>query len=259
MFAEQRQEKIMHLLSEYKQVDVSSLTSILSVSEATIRRDLEKLEQVGLLRRTHGGAILVEEKNTVIQAITKAADLVDNEIDNIGKTAARMIESGDVIAIGTGPLGLSLARSLHDSLQCTIVTNDAMIMTELLHNDQANVIMVGGLAKKTDQAVFTTGEATIRMLEEFSVQKAFLSVDGISITAGLTSRDFEYAIIWKKLMAIAQETIIMAPMEAFNRRELVRLVPMDKVDRYVTSGKIKDDFKKYFHEHNIPVYIDFDL
>jgi len=259
MFAEQRQQKIMHMLEEYQQVDVSSLTSVLSASEATIRRDLEKLERAGLLCRTHGGAILAENNSPVLQVIAQKDYPRDSEVESIGKTASRVIEPGEVIAIGSGLLGLALARNLGNDSHCTIVTNDAMIMTELLGYGQTGVIMVGGLVHKNDDAVFTSGEPAIRMLEEFSVSKAFLSVDGVNTEAGLTIQNFEYALIWKKLMEIASETVIMAMPGAFGKRGLVRLVPAKAVQRYVTTGSVNEEFKRYCYDHNIPIHLGFDL
>lgn len=259
MFAEHRQERIMHILEEYKQVEVSSLTSILSASEATIRRDLEKLERAGLLHRTHGGAILIEQESSVLQAIVKKDDPLEAVYDSIGKTAARIVQSGEVIAIGAGILGVALARNMDNTQQCTIITNDTNVIAELLTRQQQNVVMIGGAAKKTGQTVFTSGDAAVRMLDEFNVSKAFLSVDGVDQEAGLTTKDLEHALIWKKLMNIAEETVVMAVPKAFGVREFVRLAPITAADRYVSCKDIDDTYVKFFFEHSMPFYFGFDM
>lgn len=259
MFAEQRQERIMHILEEYNQVEVSSLTSILSASEATIRRDLEKLERAGLIHRTHGGAILVEKESPVLQAIVKKDDPREKVIGSIGKTAARIVSPKEVVAIGAGVLGMAMARHLDSELQCTIITNDARIMMELLSRQQQSVIMIGGMAHITDQAAFTSGEIAVRMLDEFNVNKVFLDVEGIEHGAGLTTKNLEQALIWKKLMGIAEETVILALPEAFGRREFVRLAPVGAAHRFVSCEEADEAYKKYFFEHGVPFHFGFDV
>lgn len=260
IFAEQRQEKIMELLREYNKVDVSSLTTVLSVSEATIRRDLEKLEKAGVLHRTHGGAILVNEDIQFLKQKEENDDPRAREIQDIGSAASKFLVDGEVIAIGSGALGLSLARNINPDLSCTVVTNDVMIMSVLLNYDDIDVIMIGGhVKKKKKNYMFTAGELTMRMLSEFHVNKAFLSVDGISIQDGVTINDYEYALIWKELKGISDEIIIMAAADAFNRSDFIKLMPLDEVDRVISSVKLEDKYKKYLFENGISIHISHEI
>lgn len=260
MFSEQRQAKIMQLLKEYNEVTVGSLTSILSVSEATVRRDLENLEQMNLLHRTHGGAVLVSDNTSDVRAIINQESEISENNDNIGKTAAKLLVSDEIVAIGPGELGLALARNIPNDFSCTVITNDVLVMLELLKHSSVKVIMVGGaMLKESDNDIFASGELAIEMLDELHADKAFLSVNGINIERGLAIKNYEHALIWKKLKKISNETIIMATQEAFDKKDFIKLMPIDEIKKIISSKDIDDKYKKYFFEHGIPLYTSFDL
>ena len=129
MFAIERLNKIKELLYQEKRVDVFELSELFSVTEATIRRDLDKLEQAGFLIKIYGGAVL----NEVETQRPFTADTEDKRIEEkrmIGKIAAQMIENGDAIFLSPGTTTLEIARNLKDK-KVTVVTNDMMIGFEL--------------------------------------------------------------------------------------------------------------------------------
>ncbi len=258
MFAEQRYEKIKEVLLQYKHAEVSSLSSILSVSEATIRRDLEKLEQQGFLKRTHGGAVLENEQMLepiLLQEDTKKSD----EMNYIAKIASQLIEDNEIIIIGTGMIGLYVARHLSNKKDITIVTNNNRIATELSNNKEIKVILTGGETVCKDGEVFTIGEFTLNMLEDIHVSKAFLSVRGIDLNFGYTTNDMAEALVWKKMKEVADETIILSEAEAFDKKGFVKLAPIDSVSKIVTSSQVDDKYKNYYFEKGIPIYTSYNL
>ena len=260
MFSEQRQAKIMQLLKEYNEVTVSSLTSILSVSEATVRRDLETLEKMHFLHRTHGGAVLISDNSPDVRAIVDQAREFSENSDNIGKTAAKLLENNEIIAIGPGELGQAFARNIPDGFCCTVITNDVLVMLELLKRPSVKVIMVGGaMLKESDNDIFASGELAIETLDALHVDKAFLSVSGIDVEKGLTIKNYEHALIWKKLKNISNETIILAKEEAFDKEDFIKLMPLNEVKKIISGKDVSNLYKKYFFEHGIPLYMSLDL
>ncbi len=256
MFAEQRQEKILEFLREFNQVDVSSLTMELSASEATIRRDLEKLERMGLLHRTHGGAILARESAPFLQIAASYSKPEMQEINDIGRAAARFLSDDEVVGIGSGELGLSLARNIDPNIRCTIVTNDVMVMTELLNHRNIEVLMVGGLARKrSENCIFTSGESTVRTMDELHLDKVFLCVDGVDFQNGYTTKDFEYALIWKKFKDISRQVIVIAAADSFDRKNFVKLAAINEVQQVISSVKLDDRYKKFYFENGISIHI----
>jgi DeoR family fructose operon transcriptional repressor len=260
MFSEQRQEKIMQLLHEYNEVTVSSLTTILSVSEATVRRDLENLEQMKYLHRTHGGAVLVKEETPIVRSFASQTNQITEDLNCIGRTAANFLTRDEIVAIGPGKLGLALAMNIPNDVSCTVITNDVLVMIELLNHQLIKVIIIGGLVRKeSENEAFVSGELAMAMLDEIHIDKSFLSVDGVDMEKGLTIKNYEHALIWKKLRGISNEVVIMAKPDAFNKKDFIKLMPIGEI-KYIISGKdVSHEYKKYFFENGIPLYTSFDL
>ena len=141
MFADARIEKIKELLLEYKHVDVNTLSSVLSASVATVRRDLERLEEEGFLRRTHGGAIIIEKKEKIAKV---AQEPYYREKKQIGIIAASLIKNNETVYIGAGRTCQQIARNLKDKRNVKVVTNNIGVITELLHTQSVRLMVPGG-------------------------------------------------------------------------------------------------------------------
>ena len=121
MFADERTEKIKALLLDYKRIDINTLISMIPASPATVRRDLEKMEKEGFLRRTHGGVVLVEEEEP---AAPVPVDRYLLEKEQIGASAVAMIEPNDTVFLGNGSTCLQVAKNLRDRPNIRVVSNN---------------------------------------------------------------------------------------------------------------------------------------
>lgn len=141
--AEDRQEKIVDLLREELFLDIGTVTKRFQISVATARRDLAELEEAGLLRRTHGGAVSVSQ---VSHDPTNAARAIANKTQKraIAEAAASMIADGDVVLLDAGTTALEVAKLLIGRKGLTFITNGADIIAELIRHDTPNVYAVGG-------------------------------------------------------------------------------------------------------------------
>ena len=149
MFVTERYQKIQQILLEYKRADVSRLSKLLSVSEVTIRKDLEHLEKSGFLIRTHGGAVLNEGP--------VASESLDYQIDPdelehkqmIGSIVSQLVSNGDFIYLGCGTTCIEVARCLKSKQILTVITNNISAAIELSNNSDIAIITTGGnLIKK---------------------------------------------------------------------------------------------------------------
>ena len=178
----QRRERIQEYLALHKIAPSSELSSLLGVSEATVRRDLEWMENEGILYRTHGGAILSQHLQLEPEYKQRAQRQVE-EKRAIGRLAASLIEDGDIVFINSGTTTTQLIRHIRPNANITIVTNN---LTAALEIGESNLelILVGGIFQPKSNSV--AGRFAIDNLSQIYADQAFIGVDGISIKQGFT-------------------------------------------------------------------------
>ncbi len=252
MFGIERLQAIKELLKEKKSVEVTWLSKELEVSEVTIRRDLDKLEKEGFAAKTYGGAILLEDlgQESVSGEATPTTILPGSSTyDSVGKTAVKLIESGDTIFISGGELGNALARHLDDIDELIVVTNNIEIAVYLFRLNKHKVVIIGG---EVDEQTGNVQEYD--QLEELLIEKAFFSVDGIDLKFGYTVNEKNEVRLYKQLKDVSRHMILVSVNDIFNRRGLVKLAPLDDVDSIVGEKDMPDNFKSHFYERNIKVH-----
>jgi len=257
MFAAERLAKVREVLLEYKHVDISTLSSILSVSEATIRRDLEKLEDEGFLTKTHGGAVINEEADQEV-VLSFIDDPYIDEKKQIAIIASHMVINGDVIFLGAGTTCQLIAKHIKDRKQLTVVTNNVNIILELYACTNINLLVLGGNVQSFGNSISTAGQFSKKMLEGIFVSKAFFTVNGISIEHGYTLSSVELAEIYNIILKNAGESIIVVDYSKFDKRAFVQLGNIDLVKKVVTNAQVSLAYKKLFFENNIQLFTAFD-
>jgi len=256
MFAAERLAKVREVLLEYKHVDISTLSSILSVSEATIRRDLEKLEDEGFLTKTHGGAMINDDADQEVQLSFVDDPYIDEKIQ-IGIVASQMISNGDVIFLGNGNTCQQISKHIKDKKELTVVTNNINIIIELHGCTNINLIVLGGNIQSFGTSISTSGQFSKKMLEGIFVNKAFFTVNGISMKHGYTLCSAELAEIYSIILKNADESIIVVDYSKFDKRAFVQLGNIDLVKKVVTNAQLSLEYKKFFFETNIQLFTAF--
>ncbi len=231
-------ERHQHILDKLKSegsVTVVDLCDALNVSSVTIRKDLKLLEDKKLLYRTHGGGT-VSNPYTADRPVNEKAQIRAEEKLSIGAAAARLVENNDCILIASGTTVLSLAKSIHPRGNLTIITAALNVAQELNHHAEIEVILLGGLLRKSSSSV--TGPYAETMLNDFSCTKLFLGVDGIDVEFGLTTTNMMEAQLNKKMIAAAQKTIVLADSSKFGKRGFGRICGLEDVDQVITDEGI---------------------
>lgn len=258
MFAIERLNKIKELLYKDKRVDVVELSELFSVTEVTIRRDLDKLENAGFLVKIYGGAVL---KETIVQQ-PRYSD-ADNEDDAtyqekqmIGKIASEMIENGDAIFLSPGRTCLEIARCLRDK-RVTIVTNDMMIGIALKDTIGIKVILTGGdLIPSTTTMV---GGFALQSLDGIFINKAFIGVKGAHLDSGYTLDSYEEVMIIQEVKKISSQLIVVADYTKFNRTGFAKLGDLTTAKTVITNKQVPSEYKKYYFESAIKLFTAFEL
>lgn len=257
MFAAERLAKIREILLDYKHVDVTTLSSILNVSEATIRRDLEKLEEEGFLKKTHGGAVISDESVSEVQ-LSQVEDPYIEEKRQIGMIAAQMINNNDAIFLGSGITCVQIAKCIKDKKDLTVVTNNVNIVLELSNCSGINLLLAGGSVEHSGTSISMVGQFTKRTLEALYVSKAFFTVNGISLKYGYTVNSAEQAEIYNIIMKNADEVILAADYTKFDKRSFTQIGNINMIKKVITNAQVSMEYKKYFFENDIQLFTTFD-
>lgn len=233
MFAAERRNHIARLIETHQRVIVAELAERFGVSEATIRRDLALLDGIGVLQRTHGGAIATEQ-------MTFEADVTERQVLNleqkvrIGQRAAELIEDGDSVILDAGTTTVQIARAVKGRRNLTVLTNALNIAGELLDNPGIQTLMTGGMARSRTSSL--VGPFADEVLRQVNVDKVFLATNGISLTRGLTTPNPAEARTKQAMVEAANEVIAVADHSKFGKTFMTRVVPIRRLDVLVTDS-----------------------
>ena len=229
---EQRRHRILGLLAEQNQVFVNDLAGALGVSKETVRRDLFRLEDRGLLRKVHGGAVRAQTatKAGFDQRLTEQA----HEKRIIAEHAASLFEKGDSLMLFSGTTTMALATALARRDGLTVVTNSVDVATKLWRGPGRNqIFLLGGEYHGDDFE--TIGPLTVEQIASYHVDHAVLTVGGIDVERGLTNYEVETASLARATMRQATSTTVLADSHKMGRAALAKVCDLARVDRIVTD------------------------
>lgn len=244
-----RHERIKEILLEKKRVEVNELSDKLGVSEVTIRKDLDELENQGFLLRRYGGAILAENPHHVINYLKKI-DLAREEKQKIAQSALSIIKEDENIFLDAGSTTLELAHLL-SRFRLRVVTNSLPISDVLADTENIVLDIVGGTLRKASGALI--GPRTCKALDGIFVDKLFLGCSGFDVNRGFSSENAVEAETKNKLLSCSGTRIILADHEKFERPAFANFAGLDEIDMVITDRKLSDVVNKTFKKHNIKV------
>ena len=257
MFPAERLNKIKDLLSEKKQLDVSTLSQMLHVTEVTVRRDLEKLENENFLTRTHGGAILNENTDTS-KNIFHEDDPNGEQHQIIGEIANYFIKDDDVIFLSPGLINRYIARALKGRSKVSVVTTDLLIAMDLAtYVPEVKVICPGGDLNPHNYQLY--GRITEDAIKKLYFNIAFINVNGISIQRGYTVDNIDKAYISNDVMTVSKKTIAVCDYTDFDQISFAPLGPIDLFKTIISNEQTPQTYKEYFFNHKIQFFCTFDI
>jgi DeoR family transcriptional regulator of aga operon len=222
---------ILEEIADGGSVDVVSLGRRLHASSATIRRDLDLLEQQRLLTRTHGGAVA---RGVAYELpLRYKAGRHSEEKRRIAAEAARRVSDGMAVGLTGGTTTTEVARAIAVRERLTVVTNALNIAGELAIRRDLKLVVTGGWARSESYEL--VGPLAERSLEGLNLDVAFLGVDGVSAPAGLTTHHDVEAHTNHALIERARLAIAVADGSKVGRASFVRICPIDGVDELITD------------------------
>ncbi|APC38641.1 DeoR/GlpR family DNA-binding transcription regulator [Clostridium estertheticum] len=249
MFPEERKSKILNSLNKYGKVKVCDLSQQYEVSEVTIRRDLQELEEDKMIKRVHGGAVL--NGNTKFEpTFSEKIDKFYDEKESIGRLAASIIVDGDTIALDAGTTTISIARQI-TAKNITVLTNSVDVAYELAKKRDVEVIITGGTLRWETRAM--VGPVADNALKNFRVDKVFIGTNGICDSDGLTTPNIIEANTKREMIKIADQTIVVCDHTKFGTVYFAKIVNLDSVDIIVTDNQIDNNIIEEFEEKGVKI------
>ncbi|MEZ0069378.1 DeoR family transcriptional regulator of aga operon [Streptacidiphilus sp. MAP12-20] len=244
MLKADRFARILDHVARAGSADVHQLADLLGVSGATVRRDLQALDEQGLLRRTHGGAV-TGSVNLELPLRHRAGRQQD-EKRRIAEAAAELIPTGAVVGLAGGSTVSALARVLAERCgggdgsgdgsregQLTVVTNAVNIAADLIVRPEIRLVVIGGQARSASYEL--VGPAADQHLARYRLDFAFIGVDGLSATAGCTTHDEMEAHTDRAFLRVASRAVVLADASKLGQATFASICPLDEIDTLVTD------------------------
>lgn len=248
MLAIERKNEILATLQKEQRVLVAELSQKYDVTEETIRRDLEKLEKEGFVKKTYGGAVL--NSNTNVELPLKIREKTNKkEKQIIAKLVSDMIEDGESIMLDSSSTSLMVAKNLKQQKKLTVITNSVEVLIELAGNKGITVISTGGMLRESSLSL--VGKTAERALGNFNVDKAIISCKGLDMEKGITESNEDEAEIKSVMRDCAKKTILALDSSKFDNISFVRVMDLRTGDIVVTDSLNQEKWIKYFEDKKI--------
>ena len=246
---ERRKLEIKSLIEEEKMVSVSRLSELFGISYLTVRRDLEKLEEEGIIKKVHGGAMLLQDfqKEPVFH---RQKELFRDEKDRIAKEASNRIKDGNFIIVESGSTVLEIVKYLENKKDLRVITAGMPILVELWglaeRKKDIEIITCGGILR-AEVSTFV-GSHAVNFFKEINVDTAFVGAMAVSLEKGISTATFFDAEIFRSIIENATKVILLCDSSKFETKSYINVAPITVVDEIITDmgidNKLLERIKK---------------
>lgn len=243
-----RQNKILEVLGKNDRTSVNELSEKLNVSSVTIRQDLNFLATEGLLKRVHGGAVLKDADDL----INRLGVNYEKKL-RIAKKVATFVNEGETILIESGSVNVLLARELLKIKKVTIITTNVYIARQFRKNEQANIIILGGIYQHDSETL--VGKITKICIDQINIDKAFIGIDGYKTDSGFTLRDLFRAEISSYIIQKAKDVFIVSDSSKFGKTELTNICYPADIQHIATNDDLNIHFQNEFNKAGIDLIL----
>ena len=250
MLALERQKRILELLSIEGAVMVSKLSQELGVTEETVRRDLEKLEAKEMLRRTHGGALPMDEGNYEF-SLEKRKTLNVESKQALARKAIQYIATGDTVFLDASTTTFYMAKELKMMKNITIITNSIRVINELSGIDGIKVIAVGGIVSNNQSLVGAMAENYIT--NNYFADKMFFSSRGIGENSIILESNEQECFIKQSMLKNSRTHYYLCDKSKIGRVGYMRLSTFENVQYLITDASVDGDLKATLNEYGVEV------
>lgn len=254
---EKRAAEMLHLLLSHGKTSVEEMAEVFGTSAASVRRDLARLEERGLVHRTHGGAMLAGQTYEPFRldaSFQVREDRFAAEKGRIAAVAAALIGERETIGFTAGTTTTAVARALRRSSVLHIVTNAVNIAMELSVVEGFETTLTGGCLRWPG-AFSLVGAAALETLNSVVLDKLFVGVCGIDVSHGATTIEPEEAAVFRAMARRAKQVIIVADSSKVGLSSPAVICPVADIDVLITDDAIADEAVQAFDRGRIEVLI----
>ena len=247
MLKKERQAYILQQINIHNKVLSSDLSSQLNVSEDTIRRDLQELDEEGRLTKVHGGALSKSFHFTIQN--NDIYSLAEKKI--IARKAVQLIKDGMFIVLSGGTTIRELVKALPEELNATFITPSIPTALELLNHPNIEVIFIGNKLLKSAQ--MSVGAEAVMRLADIKADYCFLGTNSIDAVEGITDLEWEVIEIKKAMINCANKTVSLAISEKLNSVQRLKVCAINRVDTLITELLPNNDLLIPYKQANITI------
>lgn len=237
----QRLDFIRQQLTADGEVFIAKLAKRFGVSEMTVRRDIDMLEEQGEVMRTHGGA--ASAKRLTFEFTFRANQQKNLDAKRaIAAAAMKHISDGQVVLLDTGTTTLELARLIAAQRKVTVITTSLAIVSELQFINDVETILLGGFLRKGSPDIH--GPLTEDNIERFRTNIAFIGADGIDLNGNTFTDDLRIATLSRCMAKNADKVIIVSDSSKIGRKSMCKVLSSDEYDLIITDSNAGDKLLK---------------
>ncbi len=246
MLPRQRKRTIVELVTERDGCSVTELAEELGYSEATIRRDLQALEDERLIERSHGGALPVTSVGNEQAFDQKEVQNLETK-NAIAEYAIKELHEGQVVFFDTGTTTMQVAKLAPTDGSIVPVTNSPLLALELGKNENDVKITGGTLRQSTKALVGPSAEA---FMERMHFDLLYLGTNSLDVDAGLTTPNEDEARMKRRMIENSKRVVLVADRTKFDERSFVQFASFEDVDLIITDADLTEEYRTVFEETN---------
>lgn len=246
----ERQGQLLKFVEQNQRVTVSQICQQFSVSPATARRDLEALAERGEIERFHGGAIAVQQAPPEAPILQRQVEQA-NEKQRIGQAAARLINNGETVFLGSGTTVLEVARNLRNHKSLTVITNSLLVINTLADVPDITVVGLGGILRQSEMSMI--GHITEQALAEVNAHKIIMGIRALDVDHGLTNDYLPETMTDRAVLACKCHIIIVADHTKCERIATAHVAPITVIQTLITDTQTPSTFIDTLKAKNIDV------
>ena len=250
MFVEERKREILKVLASQKKVKTLELSQLFNVSEPTIRRDISEMDQQGLLIRTHGGAMALDQSESE-PSYTDKIERSSKEKSDIGILAASLIKDNDTVVLDSGTTTVAIARNIR-ARHVTVVTNSLDVAAVLQENSDVEVVMTGGQVRWNTRAM--VGTMAEKVLDSMRVNIALIGTNAFS-QAGFMTPNLTEGQTKAKMIQIADKAFIVTDSSKYNKTSLSMFAKPSDISGIISDQNLPEEFIAFCEENEIDVIV----